>query len=181
MGTVPRRTVPKRPLIKANRYVLVMKANSMSKHWYLVAHRAGARIFEQEGIKPELKVVRRFENPDGALKTSELVTDRQGRSDSSDTVGHNAVGQVDTARQHVLETFAREVSSYLEQEAKLDTFKSLVLIAGPQVLGELKKLLGDATSRRLGEALAKDLVRTTDHDMAAALKDAEVLCLREVL
>lgn len=142
----------------------------MNRHWYLVGHRAGARIFEQEGIKPELRLVRRFQNPQGMLKTSELVTDRQGRADSSYMVGHNAVGKDDTPRKHVLESFARELGEFLEQEAERNTFASLVLVAEPHLLGELKKAIGKVTFHRMREVITKDLVHVSDHDMAAHLE-----------
>ena len=146
-------------------------------HWFLIAHRAGARIFAQQGIKPELQLVRRFENAEGKLKTSELVSDRQGRSYSGNMAGHNAVGGTDAPRQHVLENFARELGDFLEQEAAKNAFTSLVLIAEPHVLGDLKKTLGKGAAGRLRETLAKDFVNVSDHEMASHLEG--VLCVRE--
>ncbi|MBN8551247.1 MAG: host attachment protein [Deltaproteobacteria bacterium] len=151
----------------------------MNTHWYLVGHRAGARIFEQEGIKPELRVVRRFDNPDGLLKTNELVSDRQGRSDSAGMPGHNPVGDSNTPREHVLENFSHQLGQFLEQEAARGAFASLVLVAEPHVLGSLKKQIGKSTTPRLREALAKDLVRVSDHEMSAHLKS--VMCVREAI
>lgn len=146
----------------------------MAIHWYLVSDRSGARIFEQEGVKPELRLITRFENPDGKLKTSELVSDRQGRSDSSNTVGHSAVGNHNTPREHVLESFVRELSKFLEKEAIRNTFESLVLVAEPHSLGLLKKALGKVTSNKMHQGVTKDLVHISDHDMATHLID--VLC-----
>jgi protein required for attachment to host cells len=149
----------------------------MNKHWYLIGHLAGARIFEQEGIKQELRLVRRFENPEGKLKTSELVSDRQGRSDSNSMIGHNAVGNVDTARKHVLENFVQEIGKFLEQQAERNAFASIVLVAEPHVLGEIKKVIRKVTSHRMRQAVTKDLVHVSDHDMATQLKG--VLCQHE--
>lgn len=149
----------------------------MNKHWYLVGQRAGARIFEQDGIKPELRLVRRFENPEGLLKTSELVSDRQGRSDSGSMAGHNAVGKTDTPREHVLESFTHELGHFLEHEAERGAFVSLVLVAEPHVLGSLKKAVGKTTSHLLRESVTKDLLHVSDHDMAGQL--SAVLCTRE--
>ncbi len=149
----------------------------MNMHWYLVGHRAGARIFAQPGIKPELQLVRHFENAEGKLKTSELVSDRQGRSDSGNMKGHNAVGGTDSPRQHVLDNFARELGDFLEEEAGRNAFTSLVLVAEPHFLGTLKQALGKGATSRLRETLPKDLVNVSDHDMAATLEG--VLCMRE--
>jgi len=149
----------------------------MKKHWYLVTQSAGARIFEQEGILPELHLVHRFENHDGRLKTSELVSDRQGRSDSGGIPGHSTVGNNDGASTHILQKFSRELGAYLEQEAVKDTFETLVLVAEPHFLGELKKHIGKVTSPRLLDAVIKDLVHVSDHDMASQLQGS--LCLHE--
>ena len=152
----------------------------MKKHWYLVGQRAGARIFEQQGIAPELTLIHRFENPDGLLKTSELVSDHQGRSDSSDMHGgHNAVGEDEVQRKQVLEKFAHDIGTYLEKEAEQHMFQSLVLVAEPHFLGVVKKAIGKATSHLILESLVKDLVNISDHDMAAHLSGT--LCYREAI
>lgn len=142
----------------------------MNTHWYLIAHRAGARIFEQEGVKPELRLIRNFENPEGKLKTSELVFDRQGRSESSNTLRHNALGDSDEPRQRVLESFVRELGEFLEKEALRNAFTSIVLVAEPHFLGELKKVIGKVTSQRLSETVTKDLVHVSDQDIERYLK-----------
>lgn len=149
----------------------------MNKHWYLIGERSGARIFEQDGIKPELKLVRNFENPDGRLATSELVSDRQGRSDRNTNIGRSAVGDNDGPRKHVLENFAHELGKFLEQEAEHNKFSSLVLVAEPHVLGELRKAMGKATMHRMRDSITKDLLNVSDRDMAAHLQG--VLCVRE--
>ena len=113
------------------------------------------------------------------LKTSSLVSDRQGRSDSSDMHGHNAVGEDDNQRKHTLEKFAHEVGTFLENEAERHSYNSLVIVAEPLVLGVLKKAVGKVTSHLMLESVTKDLVHIADHDMAAYLSGT--LCLREAI
>jgi len=150
----------------------------MNKHWYLVGQSAGARIFEQCGIKPELQLIRRFDNPQGMLKTSELVSDQQGRSDSSAMHGgHNALGTDNNQKRHVLEKFAAELGDFLESEAERNSYNSLVLVAEPHFLSALRKAIKKGTSHLLLESVNKDLVHTSDHEMAAQL--SENLCIRE--
>jgi len=149
----------------------------MNKHWYLIGQLAGARIFEQDGISPVLRLVRRFENPEGLHKTSDIVTDRQGRSDSGNMAGHNAVGDPNIPQAHVLEKFAKEIGTFLDQEAKRNAYDSLVIVAEPHVLGELKKGLGKPSSILLRQVVTKDYVHVPDTDMASHI--AGVLCQRE--
>jgi len=142
----------------------------MSKHWYLVAERGGARVFEQEGVTSELKLVKRFENHLGTLKTSELVSDRQGRTEFGGG-GHSAVGKEDTARKRVLQQFVGELSKFLEHEAQQHSYASLVLVAEAQVLGELRKGIGKVTLKLVRDGISKDFVHVADRDIASHLKD----------
>lgn len=160
------------PYYKFSLNRLKINLNYMNKHWYLVGERAGARIFEQEGVKSELRLIKNFENHQGALKTSELVSDRQGRTESSSANGHHAVGKEDTARQHVLERFSKELGKFLEHEAQQKSFSSIVLVAEPQMLGELRKSIGKVTSKLVRDGISKDFIRVSDHDMAVHLKDS---------
>jgi protein required for attachment to host cells len=147
------------------------------RHWYLVAQRAEARIFEQTGIAPTLTVVYRFENSLGRLKDSELVSDRQGRSDHSGSPGHIPVGSDYSPKEGLLKTFLHEVASFLESKADQKAFDSIVLVAEPSLLGEIKHVIGQATTSRLKDSVIKDLAHVPDRDMDEVLKGN--LCMRE--
>ena len=149
----------------------------MKQHWYLVAHAAGARLFAQDGIKKELRLVRRFENPQGKLKSSELVSDRQGRADRLGFSGHAALGSQGTAHMHVLESFAHELGAFLEDGAKKNSFDTLVVVAEPHFLGELNKHIGPGAAKRQRPALQKDFAHISDHEILEHLN--AVLCYHE--
>ena len=149
----------------------------MNRHWYLVGQRSEARIFEQNGIKQELRLVQRFEKPEGQSKTSALVSDRQGRSDSSGMPGHNAVGKEDSVRQQITERFAHELAKFLEKENERKMFESLVIVAEPHFLGELRKAIGKETSKKLRQSVSKDLAHVADNEVALQLEG--ILCSRE--
>ncbi len=142
----------------------------MKNHWYVVAHRAGARVFQQQGIEEALTLVKLFENPEGKVKSSDLVSDRQGRFDRGGG-GHIAVGSEDVQREHIAQKFSREIASYLDSEAQKNAYNSLALVAEPQFLGELHKALGQAASSKVTKTLTKDLANVGEHQMAASLSD----------
>lgn len=149
----------------------------MTRHLYVVAHRAGARIFEQIGIKPELTRIHNFENPSGYLKESELVSDRAGSFTYGS--GHPVAGNNDGMREHLLENFARELGTSLEKEVEGKPTTSVALIAEPHVLGVLRKFLGKSTTACLHTSVRKDLANVSDSDMQAAL--AEDMTHREAI
>jgi protein required for attachment to host cells len=148
----------------------------MKTHWYVVAHRAGARVFEQQGVEKTLTLVKEFDHPEGKLKGSELVSDRQGRFDNGSS-GHIAVGSDDTQRTQVAIEFCRKLAEYLETEANKSSFSSLALVAEPHFLGQLRKAIGKGSVSRLTQEVAKDLVNVSDHQMAEQLSG--ILCTRE--
>ena len=52
----------------------------MATTWILVAHRGGARIFENRSGERELKLVENIDHAVGRLQAHELESDRSGRS-----------------------------------------------------------------------------------------------------
>lgn len=102
-------------------------------------------------------------------KTSDQTTDSSGRSAA--TSGHGTMGETDF---HQLEEdrFAAEVAGMLRAEALQNSFESLIIVAPPRTLGELRKHYHSSVTDRLTGELAKDL---TDHpvpDIETALRNA---------
>ena len=52
----------------------------MNRTWILIAHRAGARIFENDGPGTGLKHVDAIAHPEGRLEDKALGSDKPGRS-----------------------------------------------------------------------------------------------------
>ncbi|WP_066717627.1 host attachment family protein [Sphingomonas pituitosa] len=127
-----------------------------------------------------LEVVRKELHPNP--KDSDQKTDSSGRSSSSQSgPGAPAVAQGGSMHAqgggarfapargtmgetdfHQLEEdrFAAEVAGMLKEEALRNGFESLIIIAPPKTLGELRKHYHASVSERLKGELAKDL---TDH------------------
>lgn len=127
-------------------------------------------------------------------KTSDQKTDSSGRSSSTQSgPGAPAVAQggsmhaqgggagfapargtMGEADFHQLEEdrFAAEVAGLLREGALHNSFESLIVVAPPKTLGELRKHYHASVTERLAGELAKDL---TDHpvpDIERALRDA---------
>jgi protein required for attachment to host cells len=121
-----------------------------------------------------LEVVRKQLHPNP--KDSDQKTDSSGASSSTRGGGQFAssggtMGETDF---HQLEEdrFAAEVAGMLMEEALRNSFESLIIVAPPKTLGELRKHYHVSVSDRLKGELAKDL---TDHpvpDIEKALQSA---------
>lgn len=114
-----------------------------------------------------LQVVQKQLHPNP--KTSDQKTDSSGRS-AANPSGSGTMGETDF---HQLEEnrFAAEVAEMLRDEALHNSFESLIIVAPPKTLGELRKHYHASVTERLAGELAKDL---TDHPVpeieAALLK-----------
>lgn len=109
---------------------------------------------EGDGEFPKLEVERKevHENP----PTRDQKTDEAGRAFSSAGPGRHAYSETDF---HQLEEdrFAAEAAEMLKQRALRNDFDSLVIVAPPRTLGELRKHYHKEVEKRLTAEIAKDL------------------------
>ena len=109
---------------------------------------------------PKLEVERKRETPDAPDR--EQKTDAPGRAFSSVGSGRSAYEEVDF---HQLEEdrFAADTAEMLRKRALRNEFESLIIVAPPRTLGELRKHYHKEVEKRLAGEVAKDL---TGHPVA---------------
>jgi protein required for attachment to host cells len=120
-------------------------------------------FFRNEGDAEFLKleVERKRETAD--LADRDQKTDGPGRAfDASGGPGRSAYEEVDF---HQLEEdrFAHETAEMLKKRALRNEFESLIIVAPPRTLGELRKHYHKEVEKRLAGEVAKDL---TGHPVA---------------
>lgn len=130
----------------------------MKPDWILIANASHARLLERRLGEP-LALTRTFEHPQSRRKASELGVARAGHESGANSFSGTAYYPRVDAREKEQIRFARELTDYLEQEARRNTFRSVSLFASSPFLGELKRELGDATARLLAGAHDLDLTR----------------------
>jgi protein required for attachment to host cells len=120
-------------------------------------------FFRNEGDAefPKLQVERKQvqENP----ADRDQKTDAPGHTfDASGSAGRSAYEEVDF---HQLEEdrFAAETAEMLKKRALRNEFESLIIVAPPRTLGELRKHYHKEVEKRLAAEVAKDL---TGHPVA---------------
>lgn len=104
---------------------------------------------------PKLEVERKRETSDAPDRDQK--TDAPGRTfDSSGGAGRSAYQEVDF---HQLEEdrFAAETAELLRMRALRNDFESLIIVAPPKTLGELRKHYHKEVEKRLAGEIAKDL------------------------
>jgi len=112
-------------------------------------------FFRNEGdaLAPHLVVVSAVEqnNP----RTGEQVTDSQGRA-SSPVGGGGAIPSAD-AHEIEEQRFAADTAQELSRAALAGEFESLILVAPPKTLGQLRKTLHQEVQKKTLREIAKDV------------------------
>ena len=113
-------------------------------------------FFRNEGdaefLKLEVERKREQDNP----ATRDQKTAEAGRAFPSSGPGHHAYSETDF---HQLEEdrFAAETAELLKKRALNNDFESLIVVAPPRTLGELRKHYHKEVEKRLTGEIAKDL------------------------
>jgi protein required for attachment to host cells len=121
---------------------------------------------EGDADYPNLQVERKREQDNPS--NGEQTTDAPGRSFSSVGAGRSAYEETDF---HQLEEdrFAAETAGLLKKRALENDFESLIIVAPPRTLGELRKNYHKEVAQRLTGEIDKDLTRHTLADIEKAL------------
>jgi protein required for attachment to host cells len=134
----------------------------------LVADGRKSLFFRNQGDAdfPNLSVVEKEGRKDAAHH--EIASDLAGRA--SNTLGSS----MEEADFHQLDEdrFASETAEMLKQRALRNEFNTLVVVAPPRTLGELRRHYHKEVERRLVAELPKDLVNTPVPEIEKILQDA---------
>ncbi len=138
--------------------------------WVMIADAARAQFFMSEGHDILPVEGAGLENPAAHGHSRDLVSDKPGRTiESVGGMRHAEEPRTDPHRAAKAD-FAKRVAAYLETNAAADKFDDLVLVAPPQMLGDLRGALGRQSSARLAGTAAKDLMKISTVELKAHLQ-----------
>ena len=143
----------------------------MATTWILVAHDAGARIFDNHGPGKGIGLVEQIDHPDGRARDGELESDRPGRSfrKNSGDPRRASMSRSEGPHERVVADFARELAGKLQQARVGHTFERLVLVAPPKFLGLLRAALDGPTAALVVGSLDKDLAMSSEDVLVSHL------------
>ncbi|TFH49551.1 MAG: host attachment protein [Lysobacterales bacterium] len=145
----------------------------MKTTWIVVAESARARIFARSGSKGKLREITDLAHPESRLHDRELTSDLPGRTSDSHGRRHS-MEQASDPHEHEADTFAVEVARCIDRGQREGGFDSLVLMAPPKFLGQLRTELSDSARGALVAELDKNLVevdkKTLERHLSALLQ-----------
>jgi protein required for attachment to host cells len=139
----------------------------MAKTWIMVAHDAGARVFENDGPGKGLQLIEEIDHPEGRERDQDINADRPGRSfrKNSGDPRRAAMSRSEGPRERVVSDFARAMAEKLKQGRVENQYERLVLVAPPRFLGLLRSSLDVPTAQLLVGSLNKDLASTKQAEL----------------
>lgn len=140
--------------------------------WVLVADAARARIFSSTKAGKPWKLVEECEHHQSRMKNRELDPKEQGRQRQSAGMGYRPRMEPRTAPQQVEKNhFAQELAGKLSQAVVQGDCSSLVLVAPPHFLGQLKNTLSDQAAKSISATVAKNYTGSDARELASRLDD----------
>jgi len=149
----------------------------MQTTWIVTANNGRARIYAQKDQNSALMEVEDMVNPAQRARVADLETDQLGNLAAGKSI-HNTGGATQpngyepnqTPLEHQAELFARSLADYLLQAHTQNRYQNLILAAGPETLGLLRKLLDKQVTGAISQELNKDYTNVSPHDLLAQLK-----------
>jgi protein required for attachment to host cells len=141
------------------------------KVWYVIADGGRARFVERdEG--GAFRTVSSFISTELHAKSSELGRDRRARVRESANAARSAIEPRRDLKEAAKEDFVKLVAEQLDEEHGRGQFESLVLVAPPGVLTELRNSLSKPIAKLVADDLQKDLTKIPDRDLTEHLAPA---------
>ena len=133
--------------------------NRRGNIWFVLADGAKARILQRKSSDPRhFEVVADEESTEAQLHGHDLVADQAGRSyESATPLRHAIEGKTDPHEAAKLR-FETQIAELINRAAAQGLFDTLVLVAPPRVLGDMRQALSAQARERLILEEGKDLL-----------------------
>jgi protein required for attachment to host cells len=139
--------------------------------WYIIADGGRARFVERDEAG-SFRTVLSFDAAELHKRSHDLGRDRPSRVKESANSARHAVEPRRDLHQAAKADFIALVAEEVEAEHGKDQFDSLVLVAPPGVLTELREKLAKPLAKIVTGDLQKDLTKVPDHQLGEHLLPA---------
>lgn len=150
----------------------------MDATWIVSANASRARFFSQASSSEPLQEIEDMVNAGARLRTSESESDKLSPVASGRSSQHNgaatgpgsAYEPQQTPVEHQTELFARNVATFLLQGQQQGRFRHLCLVASPEFLGVLRKLLDPRLASAASVEINKDYTHFSGEQLREQIK-----------
>jgi protein required for attachment to host cells len=130
----------------------------MAVIWVVVANKAETQIYSQQRLRGPLSLIHSMAHPDAKAHLQDLVSDQPGRVHDRMGPARHAMEPDTGARDEGQLRFTREVAEYLTTALRKKEFERIVLMAAPESLGLLRKVLSAEVEKTIIDEIPKDMI-----------------------
>lgn len=141
------------------------------KTWIVVADASRARIYCQPKAGASLEAALDHDFMGDRTKPSETGDGRPGRVHERHGTGRHAMEPTSDPKRQAQQEFAGDLAAELRRATDDGTLDHIVLVAPPQMLGDLRGTLDDRVRDKVIAELDKDLAKLKIHELPAHLSD----------
>ena len=139
--------------------------------WILVADGARARILENDGPGRGLHAVEGMTFQADHAATHDLVTEREGRSYSSQGPGRSAIEARTDPHRDLKTSFSHHLADVLTRAHHNQAYDRLIIAASPVTLGDLRAAISDKVRATVSAELARDLTKLPNGELPSHFQD----------
>lgn len=122
-----------------------------------------AKIFQEQEQTRDFHLLETFQHAESRMKNTELVSDKMGEYGSSN------FGQPTEPKVVEAEIFAHQLLAYLEKARNEHQFRDFILVAPPQFMGILNRIMSPGLAKLLSQRIEKDYTHLQDRPLLRAL------------
>ncbi len=141
----------------------------MSKIWIVVSDSSRARFFSSAKASVSMVEFKDFVHPEARQHSRDITSDLPGKQQDSVASGHHSLEPRTDAQEQAGIDFANELATYLSESLMARKFSSLVIIAAPSFLGELRKKLDQKVKKVVSLEIDKNLVKQSEEGILSHL------------
>jgi protein required for attachment to host cells len=142
-----------------------------TKRWVLVADAGRAKVLEQSGPEKSLSPVEGLAFEHALSKSSDMARDSLPRTFDSVGPGRHAIAPKSDPHRSEKLVFAKELAQVLDAGLTNHAYDKLIIVAPPQMIGDLRAILSDAVRRHLERELVADLTHASISDIAQRIAE----------
>lgn len=138
--------------------------------WILIANTNDALIYEFKKKPEKPKLIKEIFHDENKLKTSQIVSDRQGHYNTSHA-SRGAYSPKTDPTQVNLDNFARELAQILNDARVKQKFDEIFLIIPAQMEGTLFHHLDKNTKAFITKTIQKNIMHLSEHELENYIED----------
>jgi len=131
----------------------------------IVANSSRARIFSTDSPSSPLQEIETISHPEGRMHEQDMLSDSPGKMSGAGKGSSHAFQDKTEPKQQEVIDFAKRISVYLESARTSEKIISLIIVAAPAFLGELRKHMSAELNEMVAFELDKNLTQHSIDDI----------------